>query len=247
MSTASFVRISTGRACAIAGALLALWATRTASAQYAEEPAQKEHDEDERSLVPMLGFNLGGMASFPLGRSSDALDVGGGFALGVTFRPKPFIGLQFEYSYSWYNVKSDLFENTRLDGHAAMQYWDLNVVARPVKAKHVGFYLIAGPGIYRRMAAITSVTGTAVGTYCDPALYVCFPTAVPVEDVIESRHTTDFGLNGGLGGYVVLSPPLRMYLEVRYHYIWGPTFHTATGKSRDANGQYIPLTLGITF
>src|ERR1051325_1355445 len=113
MSTASFASprmssgrqrtTSTARACAIAGALLALSAAGTASAQGPEEePAQDGHDEDDRTLVPMLGFNIGGMASFPLGRSSDALDIGGGFALGITFRPRPFIGLQFEYSYSWY-------------------------------------------------------------------------------------------------------------------------------------------------
>jgi hypothetical protein len=236
------------RACGTAVALFVLCFARGASAQYAEEPAQKGGDLDDRSLVPMVGFNIGGMASFPVGRSSDALDPGGGFAVGVMFRPRPFVGFQFEYSYSWYNIKGDIFKDTRLDGHAGMQYWDLNVIARPVHAKHVGFYVIAGPGIYRRSATITEFTGqVAVGTYCDPWLYFCYPTAAPAEDVIGSRHSTDFGLNGGIGMYFVLSPPLRLYLEARYHYIWGPTFHNMTGKSFDANGKYLPVTLGIAF
>jgi hypothetical protein len=230
------------------GAALVLCFTSVAFAQDAGHGMEGGGvDENERSAVPMLGFNIGGMASFPLGRSSDALNPGGGFAAGITFRPKPFIGIQFEYSYSWYGVNSDLFHGGHLNANASMQYWDLNIIARPARVKRFGFYFIAGPGIYRRMAQITQFTGVGVGTYCDPLLYFCFPTAVPTEDVIESRHSTDFGLNGGIGSYLVLAPPLRVYLEVRFHYIWGPTFHTATGSSRSANGEYLPITLGVSF
>jgi opacity protein-like surface antigen len=228
--------------------LLLLCVSAKASAQYESGPAEPaQGDPDDRSLVPLVGFNIAGMASFPLGNSSDAFNPGGGFAAGIMFRPKPFIGIQFEYSYSWYDVKDSLIPGSNLDGLHTMQYWDLNIVARPAHAKHFGFYVIGGPGIYRRMVDITRFAGVGVSTYCDPILYYCYPAAVPVDQVLASRSSTDFGLNGGLGMYFAVSPPLRIYLEARFHYIWGPEFKTVGGKKRDADGQYIPITLGVAF
>ena len=237
------------RTLTVTAALLLLAGSRIAAAQVSPEEGEPAHSSEyeEESLVPMVGFNFAGMASFPLADSSDAFNPGAGFAAGVMFRPSPYVGFQFEYSYSWYDIKSDLLANTQLDGNHTMQYWDLNVVARPARSKRFGFYVIAGPGIYRRMAQVTKVEGVGVGTYCDPWLYFCYPSAVPIEDVLADRHSTDFGVNAGLGAYLVLSPPLRLYLEARYHYIWGPDFHTAGGKTRSADGQYLPITFGIAF
>jgi hypothetical protein len=40
---------------------------------------------------------------------------------------------------------------------------------------------------------------------------------------------------------------VRLYLEARYHYIFGPSFTAADGRKRSADGQYVPITLGIRF
>jgi outer membrane protein with beta-barrel domain len=229
--------------CAAACALLALLlvVARSAAAQ------DSDRKSDDRTLLPLVAFNVAGMASFPLGNSSDAFNPGGGFALGVMFRPLPMLGAQLEYSYSWYDVKNSLIPHSDLDGLHTMQYWDLNVWVRPVKAKRVGFYVVGGPGIYRRTAEVTKFAGVGASTYCDPILFYCYPAAVPVDQVIASRSATDFGVNGGLGMYFVLNPPLRLYLEVRYHFIWGSEFTSASGKKRSADGQYLPITLGLSF
>jgi opacity protein-like surface antigen len=228
-------------ACALAAC--ALLAARGAAAQ---EDDGGHDDPADRTLLPLVAFNVAGMASFPIGSSSDAYSPGGGFALGVQFRPLPVFGVGIEYAYSWYDIKSSLIPRSDLDGLHTLQYWDLNVMVRPVHADRVGFYLIAGPGIYRRMAEVTRFAGVGVSTFCDPFLFYCYPAAVPLEEVVASRHSTDFGIHGGAGVYFVLNPPLRLYLEVRYHYIWGPNFERA-GETQHANGQYLPISLGLSF
>jgi opacity protein-like surface antigen len=232
------------RAAVCALAACVLLAARAAAAQGEDEGHQR--DPADRTLLPLVAFNVAGMVSFPIGSSSEAFSPGGGFALGVQFRPLPVFGVGIEYSYSWYDVDSSPVPQSHLDGLHTLQYWDLNVMVRPVHADRVGFYVIAGPGIYRRMAEVTRFAGVGVASLCDPLLFYCFPAAVPLEEVVASRHSTDFGINGGAGVYFVLNPPLRLYLEVRYHYIWGPDFERA-GETRNADGQYLPITLGLSF
>ena len=62
-----------------------------------------------------------------------------------------------------------------------------------------------------------------------------------------SPRKLPIGVNGGVGVYAVLSPPVKLYLEARYHYIWGPGFTTPDGERHDADGQYIPLVGGFAF
>jgi len=210
-------------------------------------PESKGGDDTDKTAIKMIGFNLGGMLSIPMGDSSDVLNVGGGFVAGISFRPTPVIGLRAEYSASWYGLKSNLLSSTNLDGNSSLQYLDLDIVVRPARVKRVGFYLLGGPGIYWRSADITKFDGVGVSTYCEPGAFFCYPTAVPVDRVLASHSTTDFGINGGIGMFLVLTPPLRLYLEARFHYIWGPEFTDVTGKKRSANGEYLPITLGVGF
>lgn len=211
--------------------------------------AAQDHQSDpgDRTLLPLVQFNVAAMGSFPLGNSSDAFSPGGGFALGVQFRPLPVFGVGLEYSFSWYDVKNDAIPKADLDGLHTLQYWDLNATVRLVHKSGFGFYIVAGPGIYHRYADITRFAGVGVSTYCDPFFFYCYPAAVPVDEVIASRSSTDFGINGGLGAYYAFNPPAKLYLEVRYHHIWGPTFTTPAGDKRDSDGDYLPILLGLQF
>src|SRR5436189_5741609 len=87
-------------ACALAACLLCV--ARVAAAQQ----EGRHGDPDDRTLVPLVAFNVGAMVSFPLGNSSDAFNPGGGFALGVQFRPLPVFGVGLEYSDSWYDIQN---------------------------------------------------------------------------------------------------------------------------------------------
>src|SRR4029077_575353 len=84
-------------------------------------------------------------------------------------------------------VPTDFFA----DGN--MQYGDLNVLLHSHSSGKVQPYGIAGLGLYYRPVNITT---PAVGytTICDPYWYVCYPVLVPVDQVVGSRSSTDFGM-----------------------------------------------------
>lgn len=112
-------------------------------------------------------------------------------------------------------------------------------------------YAIVGPGVYHRTV---NVTTPAVGytTVCDPFWYVCYPVAVSVDKILGTRSSTDFGMNFGGGASFKINDRASVYFEVRYLYIWGPTFDipavgTTAAKSVRANGQAVPFVFGVRF
>jgi Outer membrane protein beta-barrel domain len=234
----------------ISAALAGLWSA-SAEAQYKlspyDEPYEHEGGAEQRNLFGPISFNVGGALSLPVSQTADRFDPGAGFTAGITFSPVPMIGIQAEYLFSYYNADGDVLAGSNLDGNMTMQYGDLNLVVRPITRSRFGFYILGGPGIYHRNAEVTQFDGVGAATYCDPLLFFCYPTAVPVSTVIGSQSSTDFGLNGGVGAYAVLTPPLRLYLEARYHFIWGPSFTTPNGTQRSSDGQFIPIVLGLAF
>jgi len=239
---------------ALAAAVAALMSAGAVDAQYYSTADVGDEDFGEpardmqRNLLGPVGINLGGALNMPVGDSGSRLDPGGGFTAGISYNPLPAVGVQAEYMFSYADVEDDVFQNApRIDGNQTMQYGNLNVVVRPVRKNRFGFYILGGPGIYNRDVEVSRIDGVATTTFCDPFLFVCSPAAVPVSTVVGSTDSTDFGVNGGVGVYAVLTPPLKMYLEARYHYIWGPTFTPAGGEEINADGQYIPVVLGFAF
>ena len=79
---------------------------------------------------------------------------------------------------------------------------------------------------------------------------------MPVENIIGERSSTDFGMD--FGGGVRFG---KIYAEIRYHYIWGPTIEaqqptvnplvtpalTGDLAGHKANGQFLQTTFGIRF
>jgi hypothetical protein len=97
-----------------------------------------------------------------------------------------------------------------------------------------------------------NITTPAVGytTVCDPFWYVCYPAAVAVDSVIGTRSSTDFGMNFGGGASFKVGETASVYFQVRYVYIWGPTFDVpAVGntpaQSLRINGQAVPFIFGV--
>jgi len=211
-------------------------------------------------------LNIGGGFTGVYGAASDRIGNGGNFTLGVIFNTSPTVSLQGEYGWNGMEkrrlslpvsvnpldtgIPTDFFS----DGN--MQYGDFNVLFHPPAGSgKVQPYGLTGLGIYYRPVNITT---PAVGyaTVCDPYWYVCYPAAVPVDKVVGSRSSTDFGMNFGGGVNFRLGEHSSMYIEARYHYIWGPTVEPnqatplsaeATPKSFKANGQFLPITVGFRF
>ncbi|MCY1041562.1 outer membrane beta-barrel protein [Corallococcus sp. bb12-1] len=192
-------------------------------------------------------FNVGGGLSFPVSDAGDRFETGGGFQLGFGYQFQRSLGIMAEYFYSGYDIRSDVLTGTGVDGNHYMQYGSLNAVWNVIPRSTLGFYFIAGPGVYYRTVDLTQLAGVAAVPYCDPWLYYCATDVVPVTEVLGSRSSTDFGLSGGVGVTLKINGDLRLYVEGRYHYIFGSSVDVPGGDTRKANGQYIPVNFGIRY
>jgi opacity protein-like surface antigen len=208
----------------------------------------QDYYEQETGFVGPLVWNLGGSLTVPLGDSADRVDLGGGFAVGVTYNASPALGVQFEYGADWANLKTSPRLGADISGNALLQYFNLNAFIRPLHpARRIGMYLVGGGGLYYRSADITRFEGTVPAAYCDPWLFYCSTVPVAASTVLASRSSWDWGLDAGLGFTFAVAPHVRLYAEARYHYIFGPSFTQPNGTRRSADGQYLPLTLGVRF
>jgi hypothetical protein len=75
---------------------------------------------------------------------------------------------------------------------------------------------------------------------------------VPAERVVGARSSTDFGVNGGAGVNVRLGRSSSLFVEARYHYVWGPEadaagIEPARSGSTNGNNEFFPLVIGFRF
>jgi opacity protein-like surface antigen len=199
----------------------------------------------------LLHFNIGGGPTFLLGDLADKFNTGWGPAVGVTVDATERVGFQFEYAYRWFNVEDQIDAAAgRLSANHQTHQLDFNLTANLTPPdSNVRGYIVAGPGAYYRKVEITSYQGT--GVVCDPFYYVC--GTFPITAVLGSRGGWDFGFNLGGGVGFRVGDESEIYIETRYHYVWGPEIVSATqlagitGRGGKANGTYWPLTFGFRF
>jgi opacity protein-like surface antigen len=185
-----------------------------------------------------------------MGDLADRFNTGWGPAIGVTMDVNERVGFQFEYAYRWFAIEDQIDAAAgRLDANHQTHQLDFNLVANltapdsPMRA-----YVVAGPGAYYRKVEITSYAGT--GVVCDPFYYVC--GTYPVTAVLGSRGGWDMGVNFGGGLGFRIGDQSELFVEARYHYVWGPEIVSSTptgslGSGGNANGTYLPLTFGFRF
>ena len=220
--------------------------------------------QDERPVQLTIGGGWTGV----YGSASDRIGNGGNFTIGVLYKVSPLLGLQGEYMWNGVSQKQltlpvfpqPLAENgtpTQFFADTNMQYFGGNVLLSPSVSGRTAPYALTGLGLYYRPVDITT---PAVGftTICDPYWYVCYPTAVPVEQVVGSRSSTDFGMNFGGGVNFKIKDNTSLFFEVRYHYVWGPEIGAGDRPAQPiagvpppstfkANGQFLPITIGFRF
>lgn len=212
--------------------------------------AQIYTDETARSAAPnRFTFNIGGGPSFIAGDASDVFDTGGLFQIGAGYRFAPEGAVQLVYSWSRYDVEERLIEDATIDAYHTLQYLSAEAVYEPIigATGPVGVYFLGGPGLYYRVATVREFTGAAVLPYCDPWLFYCYPTAVETSRVVGTRDDWNFGLTGGVGVVFRLSAYAGIFIEGRYHYVWGDDFTDAEGRERSSDTQYIPVVGGFRF
>jgi opacity protein-like surface antigen len=206
-----------------------------------------------------LDVNIGGGYTFASGEVRKHLGDGYNVNFGVTINLTETLGIQAEYGFNGLGQKNIQIPVSGAPGGSGtptnfyadmnMQYGDFNLVFKP-KTQKTSPYLVAGAGIYNRPIKVTTPGMGYVPGYCDPWWYVCYPGGwVPVENVVGERSSTDFGVDFGGGLNFGLAEGLKLYVEARYHYIWGPQVKTSANgaDTRKANGQFVPIAIGLRF
>jgi opacity protein-like surface antigen len=207
-----------------------------------------------------VDVNIGGGYTFAFGDVRDHLGDGYNINFGVTFNLSETIGIQGEYSFNGLGQKNIQIpvsptpnaSTVPTDFYADMnmQFGDVNLIFKPAVEGRAKPYVVVGGGIYYRPVTVTTPGVGYVPGYCDPWWYVCYPGGfVPVENIVGERSSTDFGMDFGGGVDFGLAENVRLYFEVRYHYIWGPEVNTnvAGTETKKANGQFLPITVGLRF
>jgi hypothetical protein len=214
---------------------------------------------------PPVGFNFGFGWVFPSGDFGNSFDAGWTGTIGATFNLNEHLGIQADYTYNRMDGPSRTILVSQTPGLAAatngiiesnhqLHVGTFDVVYRSKSADHpLGGYVLAGPGVYHRIVQLTS---PAVGytTICDPYWLVCYPAAVSVDRILGDRSSTDFGIN--FGGGITFGHEAKFYVEMRYHYVWGPKIQPSAGVLPSAasttcssgcstNASYWPLTFGV--
>jgi opacity protein-like surface antigen len=210
-----------------------------------------------------INVNFGGGYTFALSDVRKKLGDGYNVSLGLTFNLNPKVGIQVEYGYNGLGQKQVDIPvcpaagctnptNSPFYGDMNMQSVDFNVVLRPKTEGKVLPYIVAGVGYYYRPVKVTTPAVGYVPGYCDPFWYWCYPGGwVSYDKIIGSRSSSDLGIDVGGGVSFSLGEAAAIYVEARYHYIWGPSYDVTdtagkhyTGK---ANGQFLPIVVGIRF
>ncbi len=205
-------------------------------------------------------LNLGLGPIMPTSDVGEHFDTGITAPIGVTFNFSENLGLQFEYMYGRMGGPSTTVpnidpgfdggpENLLLESHHSMHTGTFNVIFKTPARGAVGGYVMGGPGFYHRSVTVTT-PDVGVIRVCNPWWYICTPVAVPVDRILGSRSSTDFGFN--VGGGVTFG---NFYVEIRYHYSRGPEVDvpvnlpeaTAEAGMVKATGHYIPINFGFRF
>ena len=221
-------------------------------------PAAAQVDEKK------INVNFGGGYTIALSDVRDHLGDGYNVSLGMTFNFNKNFGVQVEYGFNGLGQKQiDIPvcdtpgcpnpDDSPFYADMNMQYLDFNLVLRGGGSGTVTPYAIVGVGYYYRPVKVTTPAVGYVPGYCDPFWYWCYPGGwVSYDKIIGKRSTSDVGMTVGGGVSFSLGDAAALYFEVRYHYIWGPAYSETdptTGKvySGTANGQFVPIVIGIRF
>jgi opacity protein-like surface antigen len=205
-----------------------------------------------------VDVNIGAGYTFALSEVRKHLGDGYNIDFGLTFHVTPMLGIQVEYAYNGLGKKQvDPAAGTLPAGAVEspiyadmnMQYADFNLVIKPPTSGKAKPYLVAGMGVYYRPVKVTTPTAGYVPPYCDPWYYYCWPGGfVEVDQILATRSSTGFGIDVGGGVNLMVTDKASVYVEARYHYIWGPELKDEQGVSQGkANGQFFPITFGVRF
>lgn len=204
-----------------------------------------------------VSVNLGGGFTIPYSDLKDAFGTGANLQIGLNFRVSSMVKLQAEYGFNRLGSKdlaptagalpTGVSSSIPLTANHKIHDGDFNLLIGPaLGSKAAVGYGIVGAGYYHRIVNVTTPS-VGVGTVCDPWLYICYNTPVPVDRIVGERSNNEFGFNLGGGVAARVTDGVKFYAEIRYVHTNGPSFTDAAGVSHTANGNYFPITFGLRF
>ena len=220
-----------------------------------------------QSVDKVAVFEIGGGYTWTMSDARDFFGDGYNFNIGVTFEASDMFGIEGLYSFNGLGSKDITLPVSVAPGLAGvptpfsanmnMQYGTAALVAKSPKAARIRPYGLVGVGVYYRPIEVTTPSVGFVPGFCSPWYYYCSPGGfVPTTDVIGERSSTDFGMVFGVGSDFRVGDGASIYVELRWHYIWGPDLNPAGatavtnlsgGDVTTANGSFIPITFGVKF
>jgi len=173
-------------------------------------------------------FNIGGGPVPLLGSTGNQLNDGWNFTVGGGYNITPRLGFIFEFMDSGFGLTdSALQRNGAVGGDGSVWSLTLNPIWRFRIGGPVGGYLIGGGGFYEREdrfdVPVTVFVPTFHGGYYASGL-----------DRMRNIDDTG-GVNAGAGMTCNLGWGTKLFVEVRYHYIF------TAGKPT----QLLPVTFGL--
>jgi opacity protein-like surface antigen len=211
---------------------------------------------------PPLAMNFGAGVAVPITGLNDSFHTGWNGTLGITWNVTPTVGVQGEYAYDRLGAPERQFTISQtptpnpgdppglIQSNHQVHTGTLNLIYRPqldMNQRSRALYLLGGAGIYHRLVQLTSPS-TGYTSVCNPDWFICTPTLVPVTRVIGDRSSNDFGVNVGAG--LTFGSDVKLYIETRYHYVWGPTIRPegtpVNGATQySTNAGYFPIIFGV--
>ena len=173
-------------------------------------------------------FNVGGGPTIVTGGSQNNLTNGSNFVIGGGFNFSPRVGLVLEFAQSGLGVTDgNLRQNQAWDANASVESVTLNPVWRYRIGGPVGGYIIGGGGFYHRDVSFLEPTQLFIPT-SDGGFFI------NRNERIDQAEDTG-GVNIGTGLTCNLGWGTKLFVEVRYHYIFTSGYAT----------EILPITIGL--
>ena len=223
----------------VSGGFLLLVGLTTLGAQLNAQTNSTNTDYRKWTIVAGAG------PSIPVGRISNSLSTGWNITGGAGYYFTKNFAVIPEFTYTGLGVQNSFIQSLGAPGaNSHIWAWTLNPEVRFRTSKRLGFYLIGGPGYYRRILNLTQPTLVSgygsgyFGYYSYYSYYGYYPTTYPSNQTISTVERVGWGGNAGVGfTYKLGWAGAKLFGEVRYHY--ASTYPRKT--------QFIPITFGISW
>lgn len=201
----------------------------------------------EKSIIGEIGMG----PTITFGPAADHIGTGFNFQFGVIYKTSNTFGIKVDTLVSKHDVKDEITTQLNVgDGDAWLWHFSGNAMVSSGFDKRASVYGIGGLGVYYRKINLLN-PGVGFVTVCDPWILVCYDVPVLADQIVGSRSSTDFGMNFGGGLNIRAGHTAAVFIEARYHYVWGPkaanTVNPLAETSRSANSQFMPLVFGVRF